>query len=177
MSNKIEKYGLADKAKEMREEGYPLSTIKKECDKLLPSKITISDSALSYYFRKIDKSDKSEITDENPAEKLKLLESKVWALSNDAEELLTEAKLHIQDNPQLFDRSIRSANEVLRTCLLLIREMKEPAQLLTIDIKKQSINCLLDFTNDLDDDIKESIRKKAEDRFLNDEMINNNPQF
>ena len=171
MSNKIERFGLADKVKEMREEGYPLSTIKKECNKLLPSKITISDSALSYYFRKIDKPKKSDfdIMDEDPGEKLKLLETKVWALYDDAEKLLLEARSHIKDNPELFGKSIRSANEVLKTCLLLIKEMKEPAQILNIDIKKQSINCLLDFTSDLPNDMKKCISEKAENYFLNDE--------
>ena len=180
MGNKIEKYKLENRIRNLRRDGKSFNTISSICNELLPEGETISSSAISYFFRNSDESNKnklSNIDSENSTEKLKLLETKVWLLLENAEELLAEAKFHIKDNPQLFDRSVRSTSEVIKTCLLVIKEMKEPAtQLLNIDIRKQSINCLLEFTSDLDDNIKESIQKKAETHFLNGEIAND-PQF
>jgi len=167
MSNIIEKYGLESKVRDLREEGKSFNTISNICTRLLPEGETISSSAVSYFFRNLDKSS-GIIDSENPAEKLKLLESKAWSLLENAEELLAEAKFHIKNNPSLFDKSIRSTNEVIKTSLLVIKEMKEPVQLLTVDIKKQSINCLLNFTSDLPNDMKRYISEKAENYFLNE---------
>ena len=162
--NKLESYGLADNVRDLHNQGKSLDEITTEIQKLLPDGETISLSTINY-FLKHDQED-----DDSPIEKLKMLERKVWSLSDDAESLLKEAKKQSKENPLLFEKSIRSANEVLRTCLLLIKEMNQPARILSIDIKKQSLQYLLAFTTGLNKETKLSIQKHAEE-FVNNENI------
>ena len=166
--NKLEHFGLTKTVRTLHKQGRSLEEITTEIKKLLPSGETISISTINYFL----KHDKAEILfDESPIEKLKLLEKKVWSLSEDAESLLQEAKNHTTDNPLLFEKSIRSANEVLRTCLLLIKEMNQPARILSIDIKKQSLEYLLEFTSGLHKETKLDIQKHAES-FVDNTDIN-----
>ena len=165
--NVIERFKLEKIIKKKKEEGKSIQIITDDCNQMIPSEEVITKRNVEYFLSKL----KLEIGEENVNQeslltKLNRIEDEVWDLIDEAKLLKDVAKNQLNDDPILFDRSLRTLNSILGTSLNLIKEMKIPAESLHVDSRKESLSILLDFSSDLDPDIKriliENINKYLE---------------
>jgi hypothetical protein len=159
----IERYGLEEMIKEAKKDGKTVSYITEKCNELLPKKDQISKRVIEYFLeREKNKEMKTEITQSSILIKLNKIEEEVWGLIEEAKSLNEVAKEQLHSDPVLFDRSLRTLNQILNTAISLVKELKAPAQSLNINFRQESLQVLMDFSNSLPSDIKRIIAENIE---------------
>ena len=156
--NVIERFKLEKIIKEKRKDGKTMQNITDECNQIIPSNENITKRNIEYFLQKNDSGIEVEnVNQESLLTKLNKIEDEVWDLIDEAKLLKDVAKQQLNDDPAIFDHSLRTLNQILNTSLSLVKELKIPTQNLHIDNRKESLSILLDFSNGLDPDIKKII--------------------
>ena len=153
---KIEKFGLSEKVNELAQSGYTQKKITEECNKILPTNVKLSEASISYYLAKQNTNLKAQDQDYDYSK----IEDKIWQLVEKAELLMGKAEQQIDADPYLFDKSIRSCNEVIKTAIQLMKEVKKPAAT-TINNKQETLQLLINFTINLEPKMKNAIIEEA----------------
>jgi hypothetical protein len=149
--------------KDGKKDGKTISFITEKCNELLPKKDQISKRIIEYFLEKEkNKGAKTEITQSSILTKLNMIEEEIWELIEEAKSLKEVAKIQLHSDPVLFDRSLRTLNQILNTAISLVKELKVPAQSLNINFRQESLQVLMDFSNTLPLDIKKTIAENIE---------------
>lgn len=162
--SKIEKHGLDGMVTDMLKKGFSVTKITQECNKRMPPEDALSERALYYY---IDRKKDDIFSDQESEDKIGLnkLEEKAWKLLEDAEMLLSMAKDNIEADPYLVDKSIRSANEVLKTCITLVKELKRNTGGGYVRNDQDLLKLLINFTVNFPRELKMAFIQEAEKLF------------
>ena len=157
--NLIDEFDLGEKIKTDCRNGKPIKMIVEDCNAVLPGENKITVRKIEYFLNKeknsIDK--ESSITQDSVLLKLNLIEDEIWDLIDEVKNLRKIAKKQIYKNPLLYDKTIRTSNMILQSAISLVKELKAPAESLKIDVKKQSLQILLEFGNSLSPEKKDEI--------------------
>lgn len=160
---KIEKFGLSEKVSKMFLEGFTQKKIMEECNKIMPPDSKLSEASVSYFLAKYDNTGNQK---KNESYDYTKIEDKIWQLIEQAELLMEKAKEQIDEDPYLFDKSIRSCNDVLKTAIMLMKEAKRPV-LTDINNKQETLQLLINFTVNLEPSMKNAIISEAK-KYLED---------
>ena len=157
--NIIKTYGIGDEIKQNYNDGMSFQNIVENINSKLPEgedKITIR--KIEYFIEKEKDSNKeSSITQDSVLLKLNLIEDEIWDLIDEVKNLWKIAKKQVYKNSLLYDKTIRTSNMILQSAISLVKELKAPAESLKIDVKKQSLQILLEFGNSLSPEKKDEI--------------------
>ena len=156
--NIIKTYGIGDEIKQNYNDGMSFQNIVENINSKLPEgedKITIR--KIEYFIEKEKDSNKASITQDSVLLKLNLIEDEIWDLIDEVKNLRKIAKKQVYKNPLLYDKTIRTSNMILQSAISLVKELKAPAESLKIDVKKQSLQILLEFGNSLPPEKKDEI--------------------
>lgn len=168
----LEKYNLEKMVKDKRRNGETIQSITNNCNQLLPTNEKISKRVIEYYLQRKGKNeiDPGNIDQQDLLEKLNRIENEIWDLIEEAKILKDVAKQRLNEDPAIFDHSLRTLNQILNTALSLIKELKIPTENLHFDNRKESLSILLDFSSGLDPDIKKIIIQNI-DKYIEDKKI------
>ena len=153
---KIEKFGLDTNINKMIEDGFTQKKIMEECNKLLPSNSKLSEASVGYFLTKCNDA----TIQKKESYNYEKIEDKIWQLVEKAELLMTKAEQQIDTDPYLFDKSIRSCNEVIKTSIQLMKEVKKPLTT-TTNSKQETLQLLINFTVNLEPPLKNAIIGEA----------------
>ena len=160
---KIEKYGLQNYVAILKQKGYSDKDIANKANELLDGKDTMTGVTITNYFKKnpeIAEMDEKEMESYHSLNRMNQLEDKIWDLETEAELLMEKAKSTENNNEMV--KSIRLCNEVIRTCLSVAKELREPIKTIHIDIEQRSMNFVINIINKLPKESQNIIREQID---------------
>ena len=162
-TSKIVKYGLENYIRDLKEkQDLTYDQIAVNCNRVIPNGDRVSESTIRYYFRTHEIS-YPDAKDLRVIDKIDGLANRIFQLADEAEILLYQIK--DQGNHKDRIQSIKATNEVLRTCLNLARELKEPATKINIDIEQRTLRFIIDITEKLPKESQKMIQEQIESAY------------
>ena len=160
---KIEKYGLQNYVMVLKQKGYSDKDIADKVNQLLDGKDKMTTNTITNYFKinpELAQMSEEDMESYHSLNRMSQLEDKIWELETEAEWLMDKAKNSENHNEMI--KSIRICNEVIRTCLAVAKELRDPIKTIHIDVEQRSMSFVTNIINRLPKESQNIVRKEVD---------------